>query len=324
MTDAAMLFDIRAIARALGGDVTGRDKVLAPGPGHSRKDRSLSILLDGNAPDGFVICSHAQDDWKTCRDYVRARLGLPDWRPGDEQRRTIPTSRIAQWDLAAFEAEAFEGPRSRSEDELMRIGQAQRIYSEAAHPRATLAETYLTHHRKLELTDQLAGAVLRFHPRCPWRNEDTGQTDLVPAMIAPFRSIDDNTITGIQRVRLNADGSKYGRRMIGIVQRAAIKLDPVGDELCIGEGVETCMAGRQLGFTPSWALGSAGAISFFPIIERVKRLVIFGEAGEASARAVKICTERWRKAHRKVRLVLPGDESGCSDLNDILLKRAAP
>jgi hypothetical protein len=52
-------------------------------------------------------------------------------------------------------------------------------------------------------------------------------------------------------------------------------------------------------------------------------VVIFGEAGEASARGVKICTARWRKARRKVRLILPGDDSGCSDLNDVLLKRAA-
>jgi hypothetical protein len=34
--------DIRTIARALGGNVIARDTVAAPGPGHSRKDRSLN------------------------------------------------------------------------------------------------------------------------------------------------------------------------------------------------------------------------------------------------------------------------------------------
>lgn len=323
MAKTAAIFDARALARALGGDVAGRDGVLVPGPGHSPKDRSLSIHLDANAPDGFLIYSHAGDDWRTCRDYVRSRLGLPDWQPGDEQRRTIPPSRIEQWDLAAIEAEANARPRQRSEDELGRIAQAQHIWNEATDPRATLAETYLRQHRKLEMPDHFAGNVLRFHPRCPWRDEDTGHANQAPALIAAFRSIDDDTITAIQRVRLNPDGSKHARRMLGIVQRAAIKLDPIGDELCIGEGLETCLAGRQLGFAPAWALGSAGAISFFPVIGGVKRVVIFGEAGEASARAVKICTERWRQARRKVRLILPGDDSGCSDLNDVLLKRAA-
>src|ERR1019366_743244 len=101
MADTAAIFDTRTIARALGGDVAGRDGVLAPGPGHSPKDRSLSIHLDANAPDGFLIYSHAGDDWRTCRDYVRRRLGLPDWQPGDEQRRTIPSSRLAPRDKAA-------------------------------------------------------------------------------------------------------------------------------------------------------------------------------------------------------------------------------
>ena len=36
--------------------------------------------------------------------------------------------------------------------------------------------------------------------------------------------------------------------MLGLVQRAAVKLDDdVDDELAVGEGVETCMAARMLG-----------------------------------------------------------------------------
>jgi hypothetical protein len=47
--------DLKTIARALGGEVNGR-QVLAPGPGHSPKDRSLAIRISSDAPDGFV-CS---------------------------------------------------------------------------------------------------------------------------------------------------------------------------------------------------------------------------------------------------------------------------
>jgi len=66
------------IARALGGKVSG-DHVLAPGPGHSPKDRSLSIKLDATAPDGFLVHSFAGDDPIRCKDYVREKLGLPAW-----------------------------------------------------------------------------------------------------------------------------------------------------------------------------------------------------------------------------------------------------
>jgi putative DNA primase/helicase len=162
--------------------------------------------------------------------------------------------------------------------------------------------------------------VLRFHPHCPWRNEGDGETERIPALIAAFRSIDNDAVTGIQRIRLNPDGSKNGRRMLGIVHRAAIKIDPAGERLCIGEGVETCLAGRQLGFAPAWALGSVGAISFFPLVNGVRQLTIFGEAGEASAGAIKIAGTRWRKAGRRVRVVMPNTGS---DLNDVISEQVS-
>ena len=59
----------RTLARALGGDVVGHFQVVAPGPGHSPKDRSLAVFIDWQAPDGFRVHSHAvpRDDWQACR-----------------------------------------------------------------------------------------------------------------------------------------------------------------------------------------------------------------------------------------------------------------
>jgi len=187
--------DTATIARLLGGQVAGRDTVLIPGPGHSPQDRSLAVRLDPAAPDGFVAYSHAGDDWRTCRDYVRSRLGLPSWQPGDGQRRTIPRRHVEKWEFAAVDMQS-EHRRNWSEDELLRISAARRIWNEAQDPRGTIAETYLRSVRQLDLPDELAGSVLRFHPACPWRNENTGQTDRIPALIVPFRSIDDDTIYG--------------------------------------------------------------------------------------------------------------------------------
>ncbi len=317
---AAMVPDLRAVAQALDGQVAGRDTVLAPGPGHSRRDRSLAVRLDPAAPDGFLIHSHAGDDWRDCRDYVRQRLGLPQWQPGDEQRRTIPQKHVAKWDLAAADEEIDQGRHQFSEDELARIAAARRIWEEGEDPRGTPAEIYWRQGRKLDLPAELAGPVLRFHPRCPWRDENTGNTDRVPALIVPFRSIDDDAVTGIHRIALTAAGAKIGRRMLGIVHRCAVKLGPAGDTLAVGEGVETAMAAHMLGFAPAWALGSVGAITFFPLVDGVKELVILGERGDASARAVKFCGRRWRKAGRLVRVVMPNVGS---DLNDVLAARSS-
>jgi hypothetical protein len=74
-----MNFSLQQMAAALGGEVRGRE-VLAPGPGHSHKDRSLAIRLDPRAPDGFVVHSFSGDDPLASKDYVRDKLGIR-WEP---------------------------------------------------------------------------------------------------------------------------------------------------------------------------------------------------------------------------------------------------
>ena len=310
------LLDLRSIARALGGEILGR-QILAPGPGHSRGDRSLSVRIKPEAPDGFLVHSFAGDDPIICKNYIRRQLGLPEWEPGDEQDRRIDASQRARFDRTAIDREAVMRPRT--EDDHVRVERAVAIWKEGSDPRRTLAETYLNMHRKLWLDDDLASGVLRFHPACPWRDENTGKTERVPALIAAFRSIDDGTVTAIQRVALDAAGAKIGRRMLGVVNRAAVMLDPIGPKLAVGEGVETCMAARQLGVGPTWALGSSGGIAGFPILDGIDRLILLGETDQSSADAIHFCGRRWRKAGRRVCIVMP--DIG-SDLNDELMAAA--
>jgi putative DNA primase/helicase len=277
------------------------------------------VRLSNAAPDGFVIYSHAGDDWRTCRDYVRSKLGLPAWQPGDgrEHQRTIPASLVDKWDFGTVDAQAEDG--RRSEDDLIRIGRARAIWDEAGDPRRTAAESYLRS-RALDVTDDLAGAVLRFHPRTPWRNENTGRTDYVPCMIAAFRSIDDDAVTAVHRIRVDQPDRwpKTDRRMLGVVHRAAVKLGSHNGELAIGEGVETCLAASQLGLGSAWALGSVGAISFFPLVNGVSKLTILAETGSASGRSVQICGRRWRRAGRRV--FVSRSNIG-SDHNDALMRQ---
>ena len=68
---------------------------------------------------------------------------------------------------------------------------------------------------------------------------------------------------------------------MGPVGGAAIKLDADEDVLGglhIGEGIETCMAARMLGLRPAWALGSAGEIAKFPVLERHRMSVVAARA----------------------------------------------
>jgi hypothetical protein len=77
-----MTLDPRALARALGGTMSGRN-IVAPGPGYSHADRSLSVKIEPTTtPNGFIVHFIAGDSPIECLDYVRARLGL-----GERARR---------------------------------------------------------------------------------------------------------------------------------------------------------------------------------------------------------------------------------------------
>jgi putative DNA primase/helicase len=312
------MMDLRAIARALGGEVSGR-QVLAPGPQHGPRDRSLSIKIEPSAPSGLLVHSFAGDDPIICKDYIRRRLGLPQWQPGDGRDRRVDPVHVRKFDRTAPDRESTKRPRS--EDDLARVERATEIWNEAVDPRGTAVEKYL-HARRLDLDTDLAGGVLRFHPHTPWRDENTGNTKFIPCMIAAFRSIDDGAITAVHRIRVDQPERwpKTERRMLGIVHRAAIMFDPIGAKLAIGEGVETVMAARTLGIRPAWALGSVGCISGFPVIDGVEQLTVLGETGQASADAVKFCARRWRRAGRRVHVAMP--DIG-SDLNDELMAAQA-
>jgi 5S rRNA maturation endonuclease (ribonuclease M5) len=85
---------IDRLQRALGGDANGA-QLLCPGPGHSVEDRSLSVKIDPDAPDGFLVKSFADDDPLQCKDYVRKKLGLPEFQPKPKAKRwTVITSHI--------------------------------------------------------------------------------------------------------------------------------------------------------------------------------------------------------------------------------------
>ncbi|MDQ6869183.1 MAG: AAA family ATPase [Pseudomonadota bacterium] len=84
------MMSLRAIAATLGGDVSG-SSVLAPGPGHSKCDRSLSVTPLPTAPDGFLVHSFCGDDPIACKDYVREKTGRPAFEPNGHAKPAAKT-----------------------------------------------------------------------------------------------------------------------------------------------------------------------------------------------------------------------------------------
>jgi putative DNA primase/helicase len=269
-------FDAKFIARALGGDVVSRNQIAAPGPGHSRKDRSLSVRV---TPTGFMVHSHAGDDWRECRDYVKGRLGV-DTRQ--------PVKVITPPDVAFV----FNKP---DPDKI-----ALRLWDQGVAIGGTLAQAYLESRGIVEDPDTES---LRWH--APTR-----------AMLALFRNIITDEPQAVSRTFINPNGTKRERKFLGPVKGAAIKLDAdeeVTNGLHIGEGIETCLSARLLGLRPTWALGSASAIAAFPVLDGVECLSLLREHDEANKRGADACGTRWHAAGREVVDIRP---IAGKDLND--------
>ena len=335
----AMNFDVRSIARALGGDARGRS-VLAPGPGHSPHDRSLSILFDSGAPDGFVVKSFAGDDVILCRDYVRARLGISSWEPRrSKNARTAnelygnPSSegqgRHLNIGRGSYEVEPINEGLNISRQ---RIAQWPETPKTIAHTRAAfdlfeaakaisgIGEQYLVRRiRRL-----LAWSTdLRFHPACPRRFEN--RLERHPAILALLRDVRTNQLCGIQRIFLRSDGfdrlrDRMGKATLGRSLGACIKLSP--DEavtlgLGISEGLETSLKILSRGWSPIWCALSASGIAKFPVVAGIESLTIFADhdVNGAGERAALECIERWAEAGREARGIRP--RASGNDWNDV-------
>lgn len=309
----AVALGLPEIARALNGQIMGH-RVVAPGPNHSRRDRSLSVTLSDSLADGFAVHSFAGDDWRDCRDYVAERLGLaPDrWR---ERREPDPEEAARRQEVrrrAAARQAAEDARRQRF---------AVAMWNEARPALGTIVERYLNS-RALDLPREISGAVLRWHPRCPW------EQGTMPAMVSAIRDVRSGAIIGVHRTALDAEGRKLGRKVFGSATAGAVMLDPlsaVSKDLVVGEGIESCLSARQIGLGPVWSLISTANIGALPVLDGVSRLTVLAEVDKASNRPSATARakvgERWHAARRIVDAIHP--PAGADDLNTALMMGGA-
>ena len=283
--------EVRAAARALDGEVVGRQQIICPGPGHSRHDRSLSVRFTG---EGFVVHSFAGDDPLACKDFVRERLGLAPFG-----QHTRPTARRAT--------------PPKPDDTIDRIGWARSIWRATKPAKGTLAERYLVETRRLVLPDTEA---IRFHPRLKF----TATGESLPAMVCAMVDIHTNEFTGVHRTFLTEDARKAGVLTLGRKIGSAIKIDAddtIERGLAIAEGVESAIAARFI-YRPAWSLIDAGGIHGFPVLAGVEHLEIFADndASKTGEVAAYACQERWEKEGAEVSIQMPPNVG--EDIADII------
>ena len=287
---------LRSIVRRLGGDLyDGGRRANIPAPGHSRRDRSVSLWdQDGR----LLIHTFADGDWRQVRDFLRAEglLGGSDRLRGDP-------------------AVSGTTPNGRRATERQAV--ARQLWADG---RAIVGTASERHCRLRGLGGDLPGsAVLRHHGLAPLAvYRGTGATR--PALLAAIRDR-DGQLTAVEVAYLAPGGAsawdlRLPRKTVGRVPPgSAVRIDPPGPSMLVAEGVFTTLSARARFALPAWALLSTGNLRHWIPPTGVRSVLVAGDRGkdgEASARAL---VERLSARGLAARLVLP--PLGLGDWNDL-------
>jgi hypothetical protein len=166
------------------------------------------------------------------------------------------------------------------------------------------------------LIAEVDGESVGFHPNCPDGSERR------PAIIELLRDIRSNEPRAIRRTFLSSSGIKVGKaKALGPQGGTACKLTPheeVITGLTIGEGLETVLSGLLFDLVPAWALGSAGGIGAFPVLDGIEALTILVDhdrSGTGQRQSLE-CSARWIRAGREVTRITPFAVG--ADINDLI------
>jgi Toprim domain len=298
---------LREAAHALGGDVVGTNRILAPGPGHSRADRSLSIWIEASAPEGFWVHSFASDDALVCRDYVREKLGLPSWRTPRRENRPEKSAEVQ--DHTAGQVEEHRA-RQRAKALL--------LWKKSQPPTGTAVERYLRS-RGIAL-DELPASIRYLPPRppnCPRA-----------AMIAAFAfahepepgriAVSPNVIAGVHLTLLRGDGlgkASTGRDKImsGSSAGTPIVIAPMSDGmgLAITEGIEDGLSVHLATGLGVWAAGSATRLPLLTeaVPDYVDLVTIVADGDDVGQHYAHLLAERLVRRAHAVDIQTPTDEA---------------
>lgn len=267
------------IVSALHGDLHhGGRRANVPAPGHSKADRSISLLLDGNR---LVIHSFGSSDWRAVRAHLFG-LGLID----SAGRLTGVTVAASGWAAAASPPPP---PRQR-------IAVARSLWADALP--LVQGDLCFRYFRMRRVRFRSRPEDLRRHPAAPV-SVFRQSSPTCPALVAAVRS-PDGAINAVEIAYLDRDGRparrlRLPRKTVGSAQAGvAVRLSRPDGEMLVGEGVVTTLSAMARFDLPGWALLSAGNLARWSPPAGVRRILIAGDRGPAGEAAAARLRSRLR------------------------------
>lgn len=282
------MIDLAALAKRAGGDFNGHDAII-PGPGHSKKDRSLSVSVGDNG--NLIWFSFAGDSDAAVRAYLKG-LGVAGEGAAARGTPLAAAKRAQRTDTGAHWAAA--------------------LWRQSVAIDGTLGARYLE-------SRAIRGPFppsLRFHPEC--RDGPFRRLALIAArtMLAT-----PGEVASVQRTFLARDGSgKAGgdaKKTLGGCRGGGVVLGEIGAVLLIAEGIETALSAAAIFGLPAVAtLGTAHTRALL-LPECVQNVVIAADNDERGQGldAANALAARLRKEGRFVRVESPPD--AFKDFNDL-------
>ncbi|PZQ96192.1 MAG: DNA primase [Cereibacter sphaeroides] len=241
-------------------------------------------------------------------DIIRERTGITRFPDLLTEARTHLGRPVS------LQPEVSRKPESKSRGDTREA--AARLFAASVPISGTLAETYL---RSRGITCSVPDAVLRFHPKCWYREEGARKAVPMPAMIAAVTDA-AGRIHGVHRTWLAADGGgkadvRVPKRAMGLLIGNAVRIDPALDILVIGEGIETMLSIREAApGLPVWAGLSSFHLGAVSLPESLQRLYIARDGDPAGERAAEKLSDRATAIGIAVQLLEPR----LGDFNDDL------
>ena len=291
---------LRHIVSVLGGDLyDGGARANVPYPGHSRADRSLSLLHSG---DRILVTCFGDGHWKEALDHLRDQ-GLID----AENRPT--GSGVA----------GVNRPLPVIASNPEKIVAALRIWEGGRAIAGTLAAAHirLRHIGRAPPGPETA----RFNLETPlraYRSADRGTTR--PALLLAIRDRGGD-LAGLEVTYLRAGGYRddqlrLPRKHIGAVPASsAVRIDPAAPEMLVAEGFFTALSASERFGLPAWALLSTRNMRAWIAPESVTSVLIAGDSGLDGRRSAGVLATRLEVRGLKVRVEFPDAPHG--DWNDV-------
>ena len=258
---------LRTIVETLGGDLyDGGRRASIPAPGHSARDRSVSLLLEG---DRLIVHSFGDGNWRAVLEHLRERRLIDD--------ANTPVS-----------GPGASAPRPAVSTDPERRRAASRLWAEGVSIAGTVSERHC--HRRSVARPLPGPDVLRHHGAAPVSAyADKGLRR--PAMMAAIRDA-SGALCAVELTYLNrraerAADLRLSRKTIGQAPAGcAARLDPAAPAMLVGEGVFTTLSASERFGLPAWALLSVRNLQVWSPPDGVRSVLIAadrGKAGEAGA-----------------------------------------